>query len=851
MKIRVIATLLTLGMVALVAPATSRAQTPTHPFMIVREDQYSSLRARATQEPWAGMKQDAIADCQALSYLDANNQPPVERWKSYRVRDIASACSLAYILDDPNKTNYRQKLISTFDLAWPDIRSQQIAVPMNYEYQPPAASAFLNTVLALDIIHDDLTSTELTRQESYMSDQFIYFSTSPLYFRYPPMGAAVATAWLLYKKNESLPANPSCDPQWECCTNLACWKDLYKNGWETPIALDGILTRLSTSGVYTEGSLYGYTAFSHIRDDRTYLIDILEFTGEDNTLYSDPKLAGVYEWLYGYAASPNGLTIPFGDSSDFQSIYDIAEEVTNFVESPRIASAGKFSSIAGQSAMWRYGNRVLPGRLLHYVLLPSSLPAATSPPSRIFRDGGAFFLEPNATQNSLYGALWNVNAAAADSFHKHKDVNAVTISGYGEPLLLNVGFCGTGNDCTQMSFDVVSNRAVSNNTGLINYTIGSPTSPSTVNDHQSKAGGFVIEGFTNPIAGFDYALGDSGQALPNGTHLRSLIFVHPQNNQPGYFATLDQLTPSDGSTRVNLAFHPHTDNPEVITANTEYLSRPGPSSDPNIVSNATARLAIFLATPPISVDLVPGILAHWLEFNQFSSYTGQYLFNTYTTAANQTKQIWTILFPFDSTHPKPSFTRLSGTGYTGATINFPNSITDTLVEANSTQAQAIGTTTFRAAAVVYRQQNAQNVFYFAKQATGFQNNNVGFNSGTPITVHLKGTQGSIISPGTQVVFTYPGITGVKLNGDSITVIPVTEGVQATIPAGTYNLELVAATSPSPTPPPATDLDGDNDTDLRDLLQFLGFFGGTGQGDFNNSGRVDVFDFSLLVGNFGR
>src|SRR3989344_5594735 len=57
-------------------------------------------------------------------------------------------------------------------------------------------------------------------------------------------------------------------------------------------------------------------------------------------------------------------------------------------------------------------------------------------------------------------------------------------------------------------------------------------------------------------------------------------------------------------------------------------------------------------------------------------------------------------------------------------------------------------------------------------------------------------------------------------------------------------------SPSPTPPPATDLDGDGDTDVRDLLQFLGFFGGTGQGDFNNSGRVDVFDFGILVGSFG-
>jgi len=58
-------------------------------------------------------------------------------------------------------------------------------------------------------------------------------------------------------------------------------------------------------------------------------------------------------------------------------------------------------------------------------------------------------------------------------------------------------------------------------------------------------------------------------------------------------------------------------------------------------------------------------------------------------------------------------------------------------------------------------------------------------------------------------------------------------------------------TPSPSPQPVTDLDGDNDTDLRDLLQFLGFFGGTGQGDFNNSGRVDVFDFGILVGNFGR
>jgi len=74
-----------------------------------------------------------------------------------------------------------------------------------------------------------------------------------------------------------------------------------------------------------------------------------------------------------------------------------------------------------------------------------------------------------------------------------------------------------------------------------------------------------------------------------------------------------------------------------------------------------------------------------------------------------------------------------------------------------------------------------------------------------------------------------------------------QNLVATIEAPTSGPEP----TPLPTPPPATDLDGDGDTDLRDLLQFLGFFGGTGQGDFNNSGRVDVFDFGILVGNFGR
>lgn len=63
-----------------------------------------------------------------------------------------------------------------------------------------------------------------------------------------------------------------------------------------------------------------------------------------------------------------------------------------------------------------------------------------------------------------------------------------------------------------------------------------------------------------------------------------------------------------------------------------------------------------------------------------------------------------------------------------------------------------------------------------------------------------------------------------------------------------------ALSPSPSPAKPGDIDGNNKVDIFDYNILLTNFGKTGsgiQGDFDNNGKVDIFDFNTLLSNFGK
>ncbi len=77
---------------------------------------------------------------------------------------------------------------------------------------------------------------------------------------------------------------------------------------------------------------------------------------------------------------------------------------------------------------------------------------------------------------------------------------------------------------------------------------------------------------------------------------------------------------------------------------------------------------------------------------------------------------------------------------------------------------------------------------------------------------------------------------------------------AVSPSASPSPSVSVSPSPSPSPSPKPgDIDGNGKVNIFDFSLFLSDFGKKGQNlkaDFNNNGRVDIFDFSIMLSNWG-
>ena len=55
-----------------------------------------------------------------------------------------------------------------------------------------------------------------------------------------------------------------------------------------------------------------------------------------------------------------------------------------------------------------------------------------------------------------------------------------------------------------------------------------------------------------------------------------------------------------------------------------------------------------------------------------------------------------------------------------------------------------------------------------------------------------------------------------------------------------------STNPTPAPTPHYSLDSDTDIDILDILILISRFTQNLAGDFNGNGRIDIFDFNMLL-----
>jgi hypothetical protein len=410
----------------------------------------------------------------------------------------------------------------------------------------------------------------------------------------------------------------------------------------------------------------------------------------------------------------------------------------------------------------------------------------------------------------LFGALWNVKPQQEGSlvFHVRKDVNAIYLAGYGGPLLMNGGFCGSSSpagpdSCSgqypsgtnvRFSGEYLGDRAVSNNVAMLNYMVGDNFLTPNQDGNNSKFGNGIEEGFVGH--GLDYASGSyTGFSQTGAKHIRNFIFKHPEAGTRGYFLLFDELTGvSQGP--VNLAFHPNASTRQEVTPLTEYTLPIGRRAS----ADASTGLALFFSTAPGSISFHPGIIA---SAGSIGAYVPDYFLNSYPLTGSS-KQIATVLFPYNQANPKAIMARVSGTGYSGATIS-QGTVVDTAFESTATSAVSVSGISAQAKATWFRQANSTLTAYFVRQGRSLTNSATpatGFSSAQDVSLYLNQTRGNIVSPGTSVTLFYPNIQSVSLNSNIIpSTITGSSFVTVTIPAGTHAIELITNASPPITPTP--------------------------------------------------
>ena len=760
--VRVVPFLVALVVVVLV---TSYVQTSNHPFLIVQPSDYQELRDRANRSPWSEMKDKAVRRAKNLSYEpDGDNA----RFAGFKLRDIMGYAALAYILDPGNQRDYVTKIQQTLNVALPDMQAEHDADEEGWDTNVAFQGGLFNAILALDIIYDDLPANDRSRIEENIEALVNDFMDN-----WGPANHSIAALWALYKGDSS---------------TLERELQAYQEAWTVNITPDG---------VYAPGTGYGAERINGCtREHKALGMDVWAYHNYHD--YSaDERFIKLHEWLYGYSHTPDFRRMAFGDSSPHQRLLANRRNPANCSTQPY--RAYKFGDRARRYVTWQMqddynlnsGNAATNpnGRLLTYILMRNTVPNLAEkevPPSRVFQDGGAWFIEPNQSRTALAGALWNVKQ---DDVHGHKETNALFLSGYGSHLLSNSGYIGWGRGVEPFSWSYINRRAVSGNTGLIDYVFDSSQEgdPPEANDHQSKHGAGITESILAPT--FDYAQGDSGDALPNGQHLRNFHFVHPTDEANGYWFLVDEF--NNGNT-VHLAFHPYSRTITTIAPDEEYQADIVDYENENLTD---IQLSMFLGTEPTNVPKHQGVIAG-------PNLRHEYLYPTYDRGSG-IKRIVTVLFPSDSNHSKASFSRIGSNGeagYTGAkvdhgTVDRGNHVIDYILESDNRSIKPIDSVSLQAFRSFFRLvDNNLRAFYAVGTLFEYGTNQakIGFKTNDAIALYLRDGEGTVISPVSQDVTLYsPNVNDVVLNGSSGAIVQAGDGwVTVHIPQGSSDVRLI-------------------------------------------------------------
>jgi hypothetical protein len=767
-----------------------------HPSLLVTGEEIAALRARASQAPYDSIRSQAISIANSATLAREATSAGNIRDRAVRMSEIMSATALAYLLEtDPAiRARHRDKIVAHMAFWDPGAVGSlsahyQWATPptSDWNYMTPTSNAFAQSVLALDIVYNDLTAAQRTRFNAWLAIPGNFYSVRRIDWVTAGLGARIT--WALYNNDTALAASAI---------------DEYLADTKKMIGSDG---------VFAEGT--GYAIVRWLNPDREHKATTGQLLARRGLIASsewhdDARLGNFMEWLNGYAFTPARTSWVIGDSEPLK----FSSWMGNAY------NARRYSAEAGRYEAWLKQGFVPKGRLSAYVFTDRT-PAseARMAPSRLFPVSGAYFRQLRApgtvSDQDLAGTLHNPTYQGAYHAHMHKEVNSLHLAGYGQHLLRGSGYAGWASGYAGFSFDYINRRAVSGNVALIDYEIersgGTIYSPSKVNDHRDteilregnrsffggdgKFGGGVSGLVTGVV---DIATGNTAgmrgttplDALSNGNHQRHFFMVQPSGTSEGYFVSFDRLVanadyvPLAPTLKANLVWHPNGNAVQTLANGVEY--------EWSMLGDANVRLVLFLASAPSDRRLVDGGLA--------TNAVGKYLFASYPMNANRVAQPITVLYPYvagNPNTPRPGFARIAGAGYTGGRVIQAGGVVDSFYETlgPNEATPAIGIRV-RGSAAMTRTENGALRFYAASTARTLRVGNQGFESPSFITVVIDNGVGKVRVPGAgaTISFFHPGIQGIEVDGVRKLATPANGGVTVTLSGGEHRIRLVGAGS---------------------------------------------------------
>lgn len=697
-----------------------------HPFLLVRAADYAALRARTATSPWKELAAEAVrfADEEVFD-------PGASEFSAFRrMLELCGALAIAHIVaPDPA---WATKLDATL-AEWEGWYLRTAPDGLSVRWQQ---AAMVQSILALDVLGGELAPARRAELET-MLDGMLRGWWAELAQDGTTSTPGVVALWGLYRGDEALAA-PAIT--------------LFR---------ERLFGELTPAGVFDSGSGYAWVRQGGDRIAKYALVDVLEFTGRDGTLYEDPRLVTLHEWMYAAAFTPARRNWTFGDSDPSRPV----EALLGYLQPYR---AGHFSAQAGRHAAWLVRD-VEPRPLLStFLLLDDTILAPEAPASSLWPDAAVLHGDVEDVE-ALAGALWSARTTGS---HGHHDANAVHLFGRGRNLVVNSGYCGSGEgvDAT-FDWDWIHATAESSNT----VTLGDQ-------EHDGPEAGGVLEGLLGGT--LELATADSGPALPGGSHRRTLLLVKDDAEQPGYFALLDELSSSAANVSARVFLHPDSAALATQVAGESYLATLDRGSAPDVT------LGLHLATPPLTADVRDGGRCAF----DGGEYVGRYLAAGYTTGAARAVRVLSVLTPGTVALPAASFARLSGPGYTGAELTGPSTV-DVLAESAGTAVVAVGAASFRGRATWFRTRGGRVTGYLVLRGRAFDAGAgpaISLASSAELSALVEGSVLRVNSAGATVTIEEPALAGLTFTNAAGTVLAAAPGsVTLALNPGRFALDLAS------------------------------------------------------------